>query len=168
MAVAYIGLGSNIGDREAHLKSAVDLLGRAKGITLRKTSSIYETAPVGYTDQPDFLNAVVEIETTLEPTELLAETKMIEVDQKRRRLEHWGPRTLDLDILLYDQLEVDLPRLKLPHPEASSRAFVLVPLAEIAADSSVLPGKTAGECLADLGDTAGVDLYKRNWVKLDL
>ena len=168
MAVAYIGLGSNIGDREAHLKSAVDLLGRAKGITLRRVSSIYETAPVGYTDQPDFLNAVVEIETTLEPTELLAETKMIEVDQKRRRLEHWGPRTLDLDILLYDQLEVNLPRLKLPHPEASSRAFVLVPLAEIAADSSVLSGKTAGECLADLEDTAGVDLYKRNWVKLDL
>ena len=93
---------------------------------------------------------------------------MSAVDQKRQRLEDWGPRTLDLDILLYDQLEVDLPRLKLPHPEASSRAFVLVPLAEIAADSSVLPGKTAGECLADLEDTAGVDLYKRNWVKLDL
>jgi 2-amino-4-hydroxy-6-hydroxymethyldihydropteridine diphosphokinase len=161
MTLAYIGLGSNVGDREANLRKAVERLKKADGIEVTRVSSIYETAPVGYLEQPDFLNAVIEIETTLSPPELLAVTKSIERDQKRLRQVRWGPRTIDLDILLYDDAEVEENGLRLPHPEVANRAFVLVPLAEIAPSRRLPGGRTVESLLADLGGIEGVKLYKR-------
>ncbi|KKK54345.1 hypothetical protein LCGC14_3085680 [marine sediment metagenome] len=167
MATAYIGLGSNIGEREHNLKIAVQLLKETGGVVVANVSSIYETTPVGYLDQPDFLNAVVMLNTSLEPKDLLHATKQIEKKEKRQRSVHWGPRTIDLDILLYDDLELDDPGLRLPHPEARERAFVLVPLVEIAPDLSYPEGKKARDYLLSLGKTRGVRLYKSNWFELD-
>src|SRR3990170_582513 len=166
MAKAYIGLGSNVGRREDHLEKALELLAAAKDVKVTKTSSIYETEPVGYVDQPDFLNAAVEIETALSPRELLAVTKAIEEREGRRRDIRWGPRTVDLDILLYDQQVSTEPDLRLPHPEVTRRAFVLVPLAEIAPDLAVADGQTVRDCLAELGKIKGVaKLDFRDWQK---
>lgn len=102
MSLAYIGLGSNLGDRVGHLSRALKELDQSEGIMIRQVSTFYETDPVGVTDQPDFINAVAEIETTLTPRDLLKTTKTIEARQKRKRDVRWGPRVLDLDILLYD------------------------------------------------------------------
>jgi 2-amino-4-hydroxy-6-hydroxymethyldihydropteridine diphosphokinase len=161
MTSAYVGLGSNVGDREANLRQAVEWLRKADGVDIIRVSSIYETAPVGYLEQPDFLNAVVEIKTTLSPPELLAVTKSIEREQQRVRQVRWGPRTIDLDILLYGDAEVEEDNLRLPHPEVGNRAFVLVPLAEIAPSKRLPSGLTVANLLADLGEIEGVKLYKR-------
>ena len=158
---AYIGVGSNMGDREENLHRAIEALDANGGIKVTRVSSIYETEPVGYLDQPDFLNAVVEIDTTLAPGELLALTKSIEKELHRRREIHWGPRTIDLDILLYGRLELAQPDLKLPHPEVKNRAFVLVPLAELAPEHKLPNGKRVKELLSDLGKTTGVRLYRK-------
>jgi 2-amino-4-hydroxy-6-hydroxymethyldihydropteridine diphosphokinase len=161
MTSAYVGLGSNVGDREANLHQAVEWLRKADGVDIIRVSSIYETTPVGYLEQPDFLNAVVEIKTTLSPPELLAVTKSIEREQQRVRQVRWGPRTIDLDILLYGDAEVEEDNLRLPHPEVGNRAFVLVPLAEIAPSKRLPSGRTVANLLADLGEIEGVKLYKR-------
>jgi 2-amino-4-hydroxy-6-hydroxymethyldihydropteridine diphosphokinase len=161
MTSAYVGLGSNVGDREANLRQAVEWLRKADGVDIIRVSSIYETAPVGYLEQPDFLNAVVEIKTTLSPPELLAVTKSIEREQQRVRQVRWGPRTIDLDILLYGDAEVEEDNLRLPHPEVGNRAFVLVPLAEIAPSKRLPSGRSVANLLADLGEIEGVKLYKR-------
>lgn len=150
MSIAYIGLGSNIGNRGENLKKAVEMLDRHRQIKVVKRSSIYETAPVGYTDQPDFLNAVVGIETILSPRELLKVTKAIEEELKRKRKIKWGPRTIDLDILLYDNLFMDEQHLKLPHPEITNRAFVLVPLFEIAAGLTLPGGKKIQDLIKEI------------------
>lgn len=131
-ANAYIGIGSNMGDREENLNSAIDLLKQEAGIVVTAVSSYINTAPVGYTDQPDFLNAVIEIATTLIPQALLEVCLNIEKKLKRVRLIHWGPRTIDLDILLYDDLIINEPNLIIPHPRMHEREFVLKPLKEIA------------------------------------
>lgn len=130
---AYIALGSNIGDREQHLKNAlakIEELGEF--VKLEKISSFYNTAPVGYVEQPDFLNAVVKVKTILEPEELLSILQEIENTEGRERKIHWGPRTLDLDILLFDDMVINTDTLVIPHPEMTKRDFVLVPLCEIA------------------------------------
>ncbi len=130
---AYIALGSNIGDREQHLKNAlakIEELGEF--VKLEKISSFYNTAPVGYVEQPDFLNAVVKVKTILEPEELLSILQEIENTEGRERKIHWGPRTLDLDILLFDDMVINTDTLVVPHPEMTKRDFVLVPLCEIA------------------------------------
>ncbi len=132
MPTAYIGLGSNMGDKSGNILKSLDLLGQFKKIKVVKRSSLYETEPVGYEDQDWFVNAVAELETELSPRELLDALMKIEQDMGRKREIKWGPRTIDLDILLYDQLCLNEPDLIIPHPRMHERSFVLVPLAEIA------------------------------------
>jgi 2-amino-4-hydroxy-6-hydroxymethyldihydropteridine diphosphokinase len=126
---AFIGLGSNLGDRAQNLRQALAAL-RNQGIEIRQTSSIYETDPVG-PPQPDFLNAAAEIETSLPPLDLLATLKQTETEQGREPGEPWGPRLIDLDLLLYGTESINEPNLTIPHPELTKRAFALVPLLEI-------------------------------------
>jgi 2-amino-4-hydroxy-6-hydroxymethyldihydropteridine diphosphokinase len=130
VSTAYLGLGSNLNDRAANLRRALSLL--AQAATVEAVSAIYETAPWGLREQPAFLNAACRVHTALGPEELLRELQRIEAALGRRRQQHWGPRTVDLDILFYDELIVDTPGLTIPHPLVPERAFVLVPLAEIA------------------------------------
>lgn len=144
----YLGLGSNIGERVSYLQQAVKLLTRHPDITLVQTSAIYETAPFGYTDQPAFLNAVISIESTLSPNELLVECLQVESILGRVRDIHWGPRTIDIDILLYHDLTIQTEWLRIPHPYFHLRPFVLVPLSDLSRGSRVYLGKTASELLA--------------------
>lgn len=131
---AYIGLGSNLGDRRKNLDDAVRLLSGAPGIGNVKVSSYYETEPVGYEVQGLFLNAAASLETTLLPTELLHVCQDIENRLGRIRTVRWGPRTIDLDILLFGGSIIDIPELEIPHPLMHERAFVLKPLCELAPD----------------------------------
>lgn len=131
MPLAYIGLGGNLGDRRANLDRALALLNASPGVRVRRVASVYETAPVGFTAQPRFLNTVAEVETDLAPADLLAVMQRIEAELGRVRTIRWGPRTIDLDLLLYDDLTLDDPALTIPHPRLAERAFVLVPLAEL-------------------------------------
>jgi 2-amino-4-hydroxy-6-hydroxymethyldihydropteridine diphosphokinase len=140
MKVAYIALGANIGDPAATIRSAFDALSNLAGVRLVQASSLYRTAPVGFENQPDFINAVARIETALPPQALLEALLGLEADFGRIRQEKNGPRTLDLDLLLYDGQVLDAPDLTLPHPRLHLRAFVLVPLAEIAPDLAI-PGR---------------------------
>ena len=138
MVQAYLGLGSNIGDRKQQLLKAIDLIGNIKGIKVTKQSSIYETAPIGYTDQPNFLNLCLEIETELSPQQLLKHCLDIEQQLHRVREIRWGPRTLDIDILLYSDNIIETDNLSIPHPRMKERAFVLIPLNDIASDKRIL------------------------------
>lgn len=137
MVQAYLGLGSNIGDRKQQLLKAIDLIGNIKGIKVTKQSSIYETAPIGYTDQPNFLNLCLEIETELSPQQLLKHCLDIEQQLHRVREIRWGPRTLDIDILLYSDNIIETDNLSIPHPRMKERAFVLIPLNDIASDKRI-------------------------------
>lgn len=129
--IAIIGIGANVGRRYESCLQAVDHIESLPGVTVRHLSSWYETEPVGYTDQPDFLNGVIAVETTLPPLELLRALKNIERGIGRIYTRPNGPRTIDLDILSYDDLIVEKLNLNLPHPRMTERAFVLVPLVEI-------------------------------------
>jgi 2-amino-4-hydroxy-6-hydroxymethyldihydropteridine diphosphokinase len=131
---AHLALGSNLGDRLANLQGAVDGLAATDGITLVALSAVYETDPVGGPVQDDFLNAVVEVTTTLEPHDLLAVCGRLEQAAHRVRIERWGPRTLDVDVLLIDDLTIDTPDLEVPHPRMWERTFVLAPLHDVAPD----------------------------------
>lgn len=133
MAIVYIGVGSNLGDREEHCCGAIDLL-PSEGVVVRRCSSLYETEPWGVADQPRFLNMVLEAETSLGPAGLLAALRRIEARIGREETFRWGPRVIDLDILLYNDLVVDEPDLIIPHPHMHERDFVLRPLAEISPD----------------------------------
>jgi 2-amino-4-hydroxy-6-hydroxymethyldihydropteridine diphosphokinase len=128
---AYIGLGANIGDRELNLMQALRALDRAEGVRVIRCSSIYETDPVGYPDQPVFLNMCAAVSTSLSPRELLALCLDIERLMGRTREIRWGPRTIDLDLLLYDDVVLSSPELTLPHPRIAERLFVLKPLMEV-------------------------------------
>lgn len=130
--LVHLGLGSNLGDRLAHLQGAVDGLAAATGVRVVAVSSVYETDPVGGPEQDDYLNAVVAIETDLSARELLALGQQLEGSARRIRAERWGPRTLDVDILLVGSETVDEPDLEVPHPRLWERGFVVVPLHEIA------------------------------------
>ena len=134
MAV-HLCLGSNLGDRLDNLGRAVSALAETPGVRVTAVSAVYETEPVGERDQPVFLNAVVEVETALQPLELLAATQDIERRLGRVLTRRWGPRAIDIDIVLWDDIEVATPSLTLPHPEFRRRAFVLTPLAEVAPDA---------------------------------
>jgi 2-amino-4-hydroxy-6-hydroxymethyldihydropteridine diphosphokinase len=136
---AYIGLGGNIDDPATRIRRAFVALDAHPQITLVKASSLYRTAPVGYLDQPDFINAVAAVDTSLAPLELLDALLQLELDEGRARSFKNAPRTLDLDVLLHGDTVMDDPRLTLPHPRMGQRAFVLVPLEEIAPDL-VIPG----------------------------
>ena len=134
MYAAYIGFGSNIGDRLAHIQNAIHALSKTEGITLKKISSIYTTDPVGYEEQAQFLNGVAAIQTSLSPLSLLHTLKDIETAIGRKHRVRWGPREIDLDILIYGDVCVQTEKLVVPHPEMHLRGFVLVPLAELAPD----------------------------------
>ena len=142
---AHLGLGSNLGDRLAFLQGAVDVLDATTGITVAAVSRVYETAPVGGPEQGPYLNAVVALDTELEPAALLAVARRIEDEAQRRRAERWGPRTLDVDVLLVGDERVDSPDLTVPHPRLWERGFVLAPLADVAPTLvSVPPGGWPG------------------------
>jgi 2-amino-4-hydroxy-6-hydroxymethyldihydropteridine diphosphokinase len=128
----YLSLGTNMGDREENLKAAIELLRRKAGIFVQKISPVYETAPVGYVDQPSFLNIAIYARTTLTPFELLEACQSIENELGRVRTIRWGPRTIDLDILLYNNDNIETENLIIPHPRMFERAFVLVPLKDVA------------------------------------
>jgi 2-amino-4-hydroxy-6-hydroxymethyldihydropteridine diphosphokinase len=147
---AYLGLGGNIGDPRATMAAALRLLDADPEISVERVSSLYRTPPWGITDQPDFLNAAAAISTTLEPRDLLARCLAAEQALHRLRDRRWGPRSVDLDVLVYDDLELDEPGLELPHPRMMDRAFVLVPLLEIAPDLAI-GGIRIDERLAELG-----------------
>lgn len=153
-----LALGSNIEPKEEYIRQAVRLLHNHPRITVRKTSSLYLTEPVGYKEQDWFLNAVVACETDLSPLELLQETQRIEVMLQRERKIHWGPRTIDIDIILYGKERINLPELIIPHPRAFERSFVLVPLAEVT-EEEIYAGKTAKDFLAQLKHPTKVEYY---------
>lgn len=136
MSTAYLCAGSNIGDRIGYLQQANNLLKDTQGIIVINSSSIYETEPVGFKDQEWFANAVLKIETTLSPRDLLSECMRIEIQLGRERnpQNQWGPRTLDLDILFYDDLIVSEEDLQIPHPRMHERAYALVPMLELDPD----------------------------------
>jgi 2-amino-4-hydroxy-6-hydroxymethyldihydropteridine diphosphokinase len=148
----YLGLGSNVGDREEHLRAALRLLPE-HGVQVEAVSSLYETEPVGeILDQPDFLNAAARIRTALEPEQLLDACKAIEIEQGRMFAgPRHGPRPLDLDLLLLGDVELDGERLRLPHREVTSRRFVLAPLLELDPDLALPDGRRLDAALAALG-----------------
>ncbi|KUK36612.1 MAG: 2-amino-4-hydroxy-6-hydroxymethyldihydropteridine pyrophosphokinase FolK [Thermacetogenium phaeum] len=131
---AFVGLGSNLGDRSGYLSLARQELEKHPLIAIKKASSIYESEPVGYLEQDWFLNQVLEIATGLQPFELLAVMQEIENCLGRERKIRWGPRVIDLDLLLFEDLVVSTPELTIPHPRMYERSFVLIPLCEIAPD----------------------------------
>lgn len=133
----YLSIGTNIGDRKRNLQEAVRLLTETEGIEVIKVSSIYETAPVGYVDQAAFLNIAVYVKTTKSADEMLATCQSIEQELGRVRLIRWGPRSIDLDILLYNQENIESKHLTVPHARMYERAFVLVPLMEIVSTHSL-------------------------------
>lgn len=147
----YIALGSNIGDSETYLNEAVEKIGQIPTCTVEKVSSYLVTEPYGVTDQPDFLNACLKLRTLLYPEELLKELNRIEKEAGRERIIHWGSRTLDLDILLYDDIVLEEDDLCIPHVEMHKRSFVLEPLAEIAPyKRHPVYGKTVREMLEEI------------------
>ncbi|WP_152048438.1 2-amino-4-hydroxy-6-hydroxymethyldihydropteridine diphosphokinase [Aureimonas psammosilenae] len=155
MSTAYLGLGGNIGDPVANMRAALQDLGQRRGIELRAVSRLYRTPPWGKTDQPFFFNAVARIETVLEARELLATCLDIERGLKRERIERWGPRTIDIDILAVEGVEMSAEDLTIPHPRMTERAFVLVPLSDVAADLAI-DGRPIAAYLAGL-DLGGIE-----------
>ncbi|MCO7176951.1 2-amino-4-hydroxy-6-hydroxymethyldihydropteridine diphosphokinase [Sporolactobacillus kofuensis] len=161
--IAYLGLGSNIDDREGFLERALDALQADPKIHVERCSSIYETDPYGPVDQNDFLNMIVQIQTLLPPMALLRTLHDIEADLDRTREVHWGPRTIDLDLLTFDQMITRTEKLSLPHPEIARRAFVLKPFAEIA-PHLVVPGinRSVMDMWQNLSGEEGVRLWRKN------
>ncbi len=157
MQKAYVGLGSNLGDRAENLQSALSRLADVPTISITQVSSLYETAPVGVTAQPDFLNAVAALETSLPARDLLDVFLHLENKIGRVRTFRWGPRVIDLDLLLYGQEQIALPSLTVPHPRLRERAFVLAPLAEIA-PQLIVPGeaKTVKELAQSFGGNGNI------------
>jgi 2-amino-4-hydroxy-6-hydroxymethyldihydropteridine diphosphokinase len=152
---AVLALGSNLGDRLGRLQRAVDALTEVAGCRVVAVSPVYETEPVGGPDQPRYLNAVVLAETVLPPVELLARAHAIEAAAHRIRQERWGPRTLDVDLISYDDLTSDDPALTLPHPRAHERGFVLAPWHDVDA-AAAIPGRGVVAGLLAAADTGGV------------
>jgi 2-amino-4-hydroxy-6-hydroxymethyldihydropteridine diphosphokinase len=164
-ATVYLGLGTNLDDRLANLRLALTRLQTLA--CLEEVSSLYETEPQGVTDQPPFLNAVCRVSTGLEPQALLRFLKNLEQEIGRRPGgQRWGPRPIDLDILLYDDRVVDAPKLKVPHPRLAERAFVLVPLCELAPGlRHPLLGKPMKDLLASVGEKGIRKIAPRGWEK---
>ena len=156
-AVIYLALGTNLGDRLANLRAAITAL--PPTVTVEAESPVYETPPWGFLEQPAFLNMVLRGSTGLEPLPLLAHLKQLEQTLGRKTTFHWGPRQIDIDILFYGDLVLQTPTLSLPHPGLAERAFVLVPLADLAADlRHPVLGKSVRELLGGV-DARGVKPY---------
>jgi len=157
----FLSLGSNVGDRLAYLRKAVQRLARLPKTVVVRTSSVYESAPVGYTEQGAFLNQAVEVVTALTPDAFLQATQRIEQALGRERTVRWGPRTLDIDIVYWGERCISSERLTVPHPEAETRRFVLLPLSEIAGDFRAPPrGEMVRTLLARLGGRQTVEVYR--------
>ena len=159
--IAYIGIGSNIGDKVHQCEKAVSEIVKIDRHKLLAKSSLFKTQPIGYTSQDWFVNAVIEIETDLEPLDLLRSLKAIEARLGRTETFRWGPRVIDLDLLLFDQEEIQTEELQIPHPRFHERQFVLIPLAEI--DRGLVHPvlkKTVGELLDNLKEDQGVEKLK--------
>jgi 2-amino-4-hydroxy-6-hydroxymethyldihydropteridine diphosphokinase len=166
MTQVFIGLGGNIGDPQEAMRQALHRLSSEPMVVLRAVSSLYRTPPWGRTDQPDFLNAVAELETSLSARALLDLCLQTEHALKRVRGERWGPRVIDMDILWFGGRAVEEEGLQLPHPRMEDRAFVMVPLAEIAPDLPLRAGVTASAVAAKL-DQGGISLAAEpGWAKL--
>lgn len=163
MTRSYIGLGANQGEPVENLKAALQLINNHPGITVINVSSVYLTEPVGYEDQPWFHNCAAELETGLQPYELLAVLQGIENELGRVRTIRWGPRTVDLDILLYDELEMDEEKLSIPHPRMTERAFVMVPLAEIAPEAMFPDGQIVREVSEKIKDKKYCCILQKIW-----
>lgn len=154
MTLCYIAIGSNLASPLAQARAAVNALGNLPESRLVAVSSFYRTAPLGPQDQPDYLNAVAALDTALAPHALLDHTQRIELEQGRERKdERWGPRTLDLDLLLFGNQTMRTERLVVPHYDMKNRMFMLYPLAEIAPELTFPDGETLQNCLARLPDT---------------
>jgi 2-amino-4-hydroxy-6-hydroxymethyldihydropteridine diphosphokinase len=153
---AYIGMGGNLGDKRSNLEKALELLGSTPGIKLNKVASYYRTAPLGGPVQDWYLNTVAEVITSLEPHQLLSALFKIEDELGRVRTIRWGPRTVDLDLLLYGCQEINDAALTLPHPRMTGRAFVMVPLAELAPELT-LQGKKAVELAEELRKVQSIE-----------
>jgi len=152
----YIGLGSNLGNKAENLARALLLIQAIEDIHINKVSSLYQTAPWGKTDQEDFINQVIAIETKISPLDLLHRLQEIEIKLGRQRDVQWGPRIIDLDVLLYGRETIDLEELKVPHPYLLQRLFVLIPLQEIEPDLVFPNGSTIMEVLNRVIDSADV------------
>lgn len=159
---AYLALGTNLGVREHYLYTALKELNDTRCIKITDFSSIYETDPVGYTDQDSFLNMVIKVKTDLSPLDLLRILQEIEIKLGRERKIRWGPRTIDLDILLYNQENIDDKQLTIPHPRMHERAFVVIPLMDIDKDLILPNSKRAlSQYIDKLPDIEGVHLWKQ-------
>jgi 2-amino-4-hydroxy-6-hydroxymethyldihydropteridine diphosphokinase len=156
---ALIGLGSNVGDRLQFLQRAVKQLGETIGVQVRDVSSVYESEPVGPAAQAWFLNAVVAADTSLNPRTLLQQTQAIERALGRETTYHWGPRTIDLDILLYGDTQVNTATLTIPHAELCQRAFVMIPLLELVPGLVLPDGTEVSACLSRLMPPQQVRLF---------
>ncbi|MDA8337569.1 MAG: 2-amino-4-hydroxy-6-hydroxymethyldihydropteridine diphosphokinase [Peptococcaceae bacterium] len=154
---AYIGLGTNLGDTRANLRQALESLRAKPGIEVRRVASFYRTEPQGYPDQDWFLNTVAGVETGLRPLGLLSALQGVEAALGRVRSLRWGPRVIDLDLLLYGEERINSPVLTVPHPRLMERAFVLVPLAELEPDLELAPGVRAAELAARLAGEQAVE-----------
>lgn len=155
--VAYLGLGTNLGDRRDNLRQALALLAAGPGLRLLRCSQVYETEPWGVAEQPHFLNCAAEVAVTLSPEGLLARCKEVEERLGREPGPRWGPRLMDVDILLYGDRTVALPHLEIPHPRLHLRAFALTPLAELAAGAvHPLLGRSIGELAREADGRDGV------------
>lgn len=161
MPIVYIALGTNLEPRAAHLDKALELFHSLSGVEVKRVSSIYESKPVGYLDQPDFLNLVFEAETELLPLDLLDSCQTIEQELGRVRTIRFGPRTLDVDIVLYGVESIDEERLTVPHPRMQERSFVLLPLQELNPEY-VVPewNKTVNELVAELPSKDLEEIWK--------
>jgi 2-amino-4-hydroxy-6-hydroxymethyldihydropteridine diphosphokinase len=154
----FVGLGSNLGHPLAQLESAIASLRRLPQTQIIAISPWYRSTPLGPAGQPDYINGVAELCTSLEPEPLLDSLQSIELGHHRHRGQRWGPRTLDLDILLFDDIAINTPRLIIPHPEIANRNFVLIPLADLAPDLTLPDGITLKRLLANVPATGIVPL----------
>ncbi|MGK0550826.1 2-amino-4-hydroxy-6-hydroxymethyldihydropteridine diphosphokinase [Enterococcus faecalis] len=160
--IGYLALGSNIGDTFENLKTARKLLQAAPEITVLASSCLYETEPYGYKEQPKFLNAVLKIETQLTGPELLTKTQGIEKEMGRQRKIHWGPRNIDIDILLLGNEQFHTEQLTIPHVELTKRSFVLIPLQDVYEEQK-LRGKTLADWIKVSGNAAEVQQSRKVW-----